>query len=288
MPAFKKIGCLTKSGNTKAQDFIEKLLPVFQKHGCEVYFPESAFKSHPLKSKGTLVSDDTFKGTVDLVLVLGGDGTLLRSVRLLEGKKVPVCGVKLGEVGFLAELPQESADQKLDYILQGNYAIEEIIKLEGTVIRSGKKAASFQALNDIVLHTSGLARIANFELLIDGQPLGGVKADGVLVATPTGSTAYSYAAGGPIVEPRTKLLILTPICPHGGIDRPLVVSSETEIEVQMSFDNSQIMLTADGQEQFSLQEGDVVRVSQSDQKAYFLKSDDSNYIKTLKKKIFSF
>lgn len=284
--SFKKIGLIAKQGNPEAVTMAKGLLPVFQKYDCEVFLPKDIFSDVDLKGVGTFVSEDTLASSIDLLIALGGDGTLLKSVRLLEGRQVPVVGVKLGTVGFLTEIPKEDAQTGIEEILKGNFALEERLKVEAKVIRNGKEIATFQALNDVVVHTSGVARVSHFKVTLNTQTFMNIRADGLLVASPTGSTAYSLAAGGPLIEPRTNVMVLTPICSQSTVFRPMVVSDKTEIEIEMSKKNSDVLLTADGQQDFPLEEGDRVVIRRSPNNAYLLKTSQSNYLKTLKNKLF--
>lgn len=286
MTPFKKIGFMAKKGNLEAVEFTKRLFPIFQRQNCEVFLPEPIFSGTGLEKEGTLVSLETLVLSVDLIISLGGDGTFLKSVRLLKGRKIPLVGIKLGRVGFLTEIPKENVEKELEEMLKGNFSLEERIKLKAKISRQNKTIATFHALNDIVIHTSGVARISDYKVSLNGQFFLDIKADGVLVASPTGSTAYSFAAGGSVVEPKTKVLILTPICPQNIIFRPVIVSDETKIEVEIVYKNSHILMTADGQEQFDLEEGDTVFIGKSEECAYFLKSSGSNYLKTLRSRLF--
>lgn len=199
---------------------------------------------------------------------------------------MPVIGIRMGSLGFLTDIPKEGVEKELDAIFKGQLDIEERIKVRGSVFRKKKEMASYHALNDIVIHTAGLARISTYQISMDGAFFVDLKADGILVASPTGSTAYSLAAGGPIVDPKTHLMVITPICAQHTVYKPMVVSDQTEVKIEVIYKNSDLLLTADGQEQFGLEEGDIIHIKKSEEKAYFLKSDHNNYLKTLRNKLF--
>jgi len=277
---------MAKSGHPEAIEVAQSLFPLFKKHRCDIFLPDFVFSGTPMKAPGTIVSEETLVSSADLMVVLGGDGTLLKTVRMLKGRNVPVIGIKLGGMGFLTEMTKENMVSVLDQVLRGSYTTEERLKLRAVVKRHMKELTVFDALNDAVIHTSGLARVSNYKLSLNGQFFTYLKADGVLVATPTGSTAYSFAAGGPIVDPQTHLMILTPICPKNLAHRPIVISSESKIEIQLEYKNSDVLLTMDGQESFALNEGDTVEMTQSDQSAFFVRAQGSDHLKTIRNKLF--
>ncbi len=285
MPTIKKIGFIIKKGNAKASSFVEKLLPWLEKQGYKVYLPQPLFSDMKLAEKATLCSFEDLEA-VDLLVTFGGDGTFIRGVKFLEGAKVPVAGVNFGEFGFLTQTHHDNFEKTFVPFLKGDFRVEERSKLKVEVHRKGKPAVTYHALNDVVLHTFGIARIAKYKVSVDGHLLMTLRADGMVVSTPTGSTAYSFAAGGPIVDPQSPLIIFTPICPQNVAHRPLVFSDSSMVEVEVSSRNSEILLTSDGQEQFQIEEGDQIKVQKSTQKAYFAKSPTYNYFEVIRNKLF--
>lgn len=269
MPAIKTVGVFARKENEKAQKIVQKLLPWFEKQ----------------KIKTVLVKD-TLNDSFDLIISLGGDGSLLRTVKLVDGAKIPVLSINVGKFGFLAEITPSNLEEQLFPVIKGNFKIEERLKLKAEIIRNDKIKATFHVLNDVVLHSGGIARISEYSVHINDQFLTTLKADGILVATPTGSTAYSLAAGGPVVDPKNEVMILTPICPHQLSNKPIVFTSDTLISIELLSLNNEVLLTADGQEQFKLEKKDVIKVQTSEQKAYFVKTKKDNYIEILGKKIF--
>ncbi|MBI2646762.1 MAG: NAD(+)/NADH kinase [Deltaproteobacteria bacterium] len=286
MPAVKKIGFVIKKGNAKAFSFVEKLLPWLEKQGYRVYLPEPLFSEIKISGKATLCSLEDL-GSVDLLVTFGGDGTFIRGVRVLEGAKVPVVGVNFGEFGFLTQTHHDNFEKTFVPFLKGDFRVEERSKLKAEVHRKGKVHTSYHALNDVVLHTFGIARIAKYKVAVDSQPLMLLRADGMVMSTPTGSTAYSFAAGGPISDPQSPLMLFTPICPQNVAYRPLIFSDTSMLEVETSSRNSEVLLTIDGQEQLQIEEGDQIKVQKSTQKAYFAKSLTYNYFEVLRNKLFS-
>jgi NAD+ kinase len=292
--SFKKVGLMAKEGNKKAAETAKKIVPWLQRKKCEVLLPEEIFSTIGWEGSGKLVSLSSFSKEVDLILSLGGDGTFLKSVRLLHGRKAPVVGVKLGGVGFLTDILPAEVEKGLEIIFNKKAAIEERVKLKANVFRLPegmkdgvkKEVASFEALNDAVLHTSGIARISGYRISIWDNHFTTLNADGVLVATPTGSTAYSFAAGGPVTHPEAKVLIVTPICPQNLANRSLIVADETKIGIELVSHNSEVLLTMDGQETYIMKEGDTVWISKSDHSAYFLGFSGKKYLESLRNKLF--
>ncbi len=288
--SFKKVGLMAKKGNKKAAETAKKIVPWLQRKKCEVLLPEEIFSTIGWEGSGKLVPLSFLSKEVDLILSLGGDGTFLKSVRLLHGRKAPVVGVKLGGVGFLTDILPAEVEKGLELIFNKKAAIEERVKLKANIFRLEKgvkkEVASFEALNDAVLHTSGIARISSYRISIGDNHFTTLNADGVLVATPTGSTAYSFAAGGPVTHPEAKVLIVTPICPQNLANRPLIVADETKIAIELVSHNSEVLLTMDGQETHIMKEGDTVWISKSDHSAYFLGFSEKKYLESLRNKLF--
>ncbi len=269
MPKLKKVGLFAKKGNERAEKLAQSLLPLFKKKGVQAFYSNTELSTQDL----------------DLLFTFGGDGTFLKSARFLHGSKVPILGVNLGQFGFLSQLLPENIEKKLDSIIEGKFKVEERLKLRSEVIRKNKIQATFHSLNDIVLHTTGVARISKYSVTINSDYLTTLKADGVLVATPTGSTAYAYAAGGPIVEPHNPLMLFAPICPQQLFNRPIVLGKDTQLEIELVAKNSGVLLTSDGQEQHELEVGDKIKVQKSDQVAYFAWLPETHYFEVLRKKI---
>ena len=285
MNAFKRIGIIAKKADEQVSYLTQALSLLFYKSGLQVYLQETFF-SEPLPKNVITVPLDKMSDVIDLLIVLGGDGMILKGARLMDGKKIPILGVKFGSVGFLTEIEKGGAPTEIQDILTGHYFLESRMKLKAKVVRRDKILKESSVLNDAVLHTAGLARISKYKITINNQPFIEMRADGLILATPTGTTAYSLAAGGPIVDPKVNVILFTPICPQNPILRPLVFSDQTEINVEIMHRNSSILLTLDGQEEFQLEEGDKLYVNRSSDQSYFIRTSKSNYLKSLKNKIF--
>jgi len=222
---------------------------------------------------------------LDLIIVLGGDGTLLKAVRLYGGQEAPVLGVNLGGLGFLTEIGLDEFRLIFDQILQGNYQTETRMVLTARIIRQGEDQPGVPFLNDMVINKGALARIIDLETSIDGLFLTSYRGDGLIVATPTGSTAYNLAAGGPILHPTLKTVILTPICPFTLTNRPLIVQDDAVIEIGLGSKAKEVWLTFDGQVGYPLEGGDIVRVQKAKKSIQLIKNPFKNYFEILRTKL---
>jgi NAD+ kinase len=210
-----------------------------------------------------VVAKAAMAAEADLVIALGGDGTLLSVARLVGARGLRVLGVNLGGLGFLTEVSTDDAVAAVDRVFAGAFHLDQRTTLAVSVSRGGQVIASAQVLNDAVINKSALARIIDLETFIDGVPLCVYKADGLIVATPTGSTAYSLSAGGPVVAPSVPVILLVPICPHTLTQRPLVLSDSVVVRVELHARDRDVVLTLDGQEGVPLDEGDVICIEKS-------------------------
>jgi NAD+ kinase len=221
----------------------------------------------------------------DLYIVIGGDGTLLSVARSIASRPRPILGVNLGGLGFLTETGLEEIDAVLEDVLHGRYVLERRMSLEVALVRRGARIARRSALNDVVITKSALARIIDLGLSIDRQHVTTYKADGLIVSTPTGSTAYSLSAGGPIIHPEMAALLIAPICPHTLSMRPLVVPESSRVEVTLHTGESEVYLTLDGQVGHPLRAGDRVRVRRSPSPVLMLRSGRKSYYEVLRHKL---
>jgi len=220
-------------------------------------------------SSGTLRSELVEK--VDLMVVLGGDGTLLAVARAIGHHPVPILGVNLGTLGFLAETSSDELFEALEEVLAGGYLVEARMRLEVEVERDGETIGRFLALNDAVLARTALSRMVDLDVRADGAAVATYHADGLIVSTPTGSSAYSLSAGGPLMLPGVEAIVITPICPHTLAQRPLVLPQGCNVEVQHHDSrDGDVQLTVDGQVGTELSEGDLVRIRRSDHPTHLL------------------
>lgn len=241
----------------------------------ESWLKERGVATWVLSSRnGTAVQDAIARSS--LIIVLGGDGSLLRAGRLASPHAVPVFGINLGKVGFLAEAQPDEWPQKLEKILAGEYWTEKRLMLQAELCRNGRIINTFTALNDIVVGRGRQARVVRFRLQVDGDLVTNYTADALIVATPTGSTAYSMAAGGPLLPPQLQNFIILPVAAHLSFDRALVLHEHAEISIQLKMDH-EAYLTPDGQDGILVQNEDVVLIKKSDHACYFARMESTGY-----------
>lgn len=230
--------------------------------------------------------DDIENYPIDMALSIGGDGTLLGICRRLYERDIPVCGINIGTFGFLADIELPEIESKLEKIIKGQYYFEERMLVSGFV-KSGEDDERFlgHAINDVVVTKGGVARMLHLGLSVDGCRVMDYKADGLIVSTATGSTAYSLSAGGPIINPKIKVLLLTPICPHTFNARPMVIDENDEVRIHIAALHQDIIVTFDGQESFRLLPSDEVIVRKAPLPTKIVKFDDKNYYQTIRTKL---
>jgi len=231
------------------------------------------------------VPSSEFHQGIELAIVLGGDGTLIHAASLLHGEPIPILGVNLGSLGFLTEVPLGELYTVLEPVLDGNYVIDRRMKLDVRLMRGDEEVGCGQVLNDVVISKGALARIAELEATLDGSLLTLYKADGIIVATPTGSTAYSLSADGPIVYPSLEAVVISPICPHTLTQRPIVVPPDRPINVVLKSDNGEVFLTMDGQTGMPLRQGDRVEIRRSEDRALLVRNPHLDYFSILRTKL---
>ena len=219
------------------------------------------------------------------VVVLGGDGTLLSVARLLTDRDIPVLGVNIGGMGFLTEVSVEECYRFFEDILAQRFEVERRMRLHATFYRNGASALDSAVLNDVVINKAAIARIVDLEVTIDGLPLTTYRADGLIIATATGSTAYNLSAGGPIVYPTAETILLTPICEFSLTNRSIVLPGDAHVEIRVGAKATDVTLTCDGQVGCDLQAGDIVCVEQADRPLFLIKSRQEDYFTILRNKL---
>lgn len=260
---------------------LRTLVDVASAHGLEVFAEERIRALAP--GAGGFRPD-----AVDLLVTLGGDGTLLRGARLVAPYHTPVLGVNLGYLGFLTSVPPDELPTALERVLAGDFWLDRRFTLEARVVHDGEDVGpSYIALNDAVLHKGGFARVVRLAVYVGAnrEPIGSYSADGIIVSTPTGSTAYSLSAGGPIVEPSVDCILATPICPHTLAVRPLVVPASMEIAVEVLTPSEEIILTIDGQEGATLRRGDRIVVRRGTAEVPLVRLPGQSFFSTLRRKL---
>jgi NAD+ kinase len=238
-----------------------------------------------IDTKAPVLAREAIGEKVDLLIVLGGDGTLLSVARALGSHKVPILAVNLGGLGFLTSVTLDELYPMLEQILSGQHRTGERMMLEAEIMRGGKSAERHTALNDAVANKGALARMLDFDVAVDGDHVGRYRADGLIVATPTGSTAYSLAAGGPIVHPRLDAFVITPICPHMLTNRPLVIPDTARVEIDFSAASGPVYVTLDGQIGIQLLPMDALLIRKSASKVTLVQPPRKTYFEILRSKL---
>lgn len=258
-----------------AQWLVDRGFRVFSEEMSATYTSNVCFEERPVIPE-----------EVEFVIVLGGDGTLLGAARRVAGYRVPILGVNLGGLGFLTEIPLKRLYPVMEKMIEGRLEVESRLMLETRVIRGNEEVCRFMVLNDVVINKGALARIIDLDVHIDDQFLTTYRADGLIVSTPTGSTAYNLSAGGPIVYPTMSSFILTPICPFALTNRPIILPDSATIYMTLTRKSEErVSLTFDGQVGFDLRHADRVAVSKSGEKIRLIKSPDQSYFEILREKL---
>lgn len=283
MSDIKKLGIVTKTTSPHAKEVMGKLVPWLTERGLKVRMQEEYIGL--VDGNSMAVPREHVTDGVDILLVLGGDGTLLLAARLLEGTDQPILGINLGSLGFLTELGLEELFGSLERVLNGEYTIEPRVRLEASVRRGEERIGPYQVLNDVVINKGAVARIIDLEAYVNDQRVTNYQADGLIVSTPTGSTAYSLAAGGPIIEPTLDVIVISPICPHTLTNRPLVVPGGSRVELCLRSDSGPVFLTLDGQEGTRLCQGDCVQVRASGSRVNLIRVGERNFYDVLSTKL---
>lgn len=279
----KRIGIVAKTDRDEAKDVVAGLLQWCAARHCVPVLDKETAALCPDAGVATTRKPD-LPGQVDVLLVLGGDGTLLSMARLVGDLGVPILGVNLGGLGFLAALTVDELYPALESLLRDELVIEERMMLVATVSRQGERLSEYAALNDMVITKSAMSRIIRLEVAVDGELATGYRADGLIISTPTGSTAYCLSAGGPIVYPTMDAVVLTPICSHTLTNRPIVLPASLRIEVTLATDQD-VMLTADGQVGFALKPWDTVEIRRASARTRLLRPPHKHFFSVLRTKL---
>ncbi len=281
-----RIGIIAKQNKPEAGTITSQLVEWLTPKGVEVYIEEGMKKWVNLSGPFlTAVKKEEIPPLVEMIIVLGGDGTLLSVARLIGHHQVPILGVNLGGLGFLTEITLDELYRVLERVLRGEFITDERVVLNTAVIRRGERLAEFMVLNDAVINKGALARIIDLETTINGEYLTTFKSDGLILSTPTGSTAYNLSAGGPIVYPSLHCIIITPICPHTLTNRPIMIPDDVEVRAILKSKQQEVVLTLDGQQGFVLEFEDVVEVKKAEGKIYLIKSPYRHYFELLREKL---
>jgi NAD+ kinase len=280
----KLAGITSKPNKTEVREIVPPLIAWLERRGVEVLIDRETATSIASSDQAGLGRDE-LGSRVDLAIVLGGDGTFLATARALEGRPVPILAMNLGGLGFLTVVTRDELYPALEAVLEGSYHTESRVQIEAEVVRNQCCAASFLALNDVVLNKAAIARVLDFDVWVDGVFISTYKSDGLIVSTPTGSTAYSLAAGGPVVAPSVGAFIITPICAHTLTNRPSVLSDTTTIEVAVKSEGEPAYFTVDGQVGMEVHGEDRVRIRKSTKTVEIVQPSSKNYFQVLRQKL---
>ncbi|HEX5081193.1 MAG TPA: NAD(+)/NADH kinase [Blastocatellia bacterium] len=270
----KTIGAVVGPRKPEALEVVSRLREWCESRGIELRAVNS------VAEPGGELDDD-----IDLVVVLGGDGTMLGAARMMGEREIPVLGVNFGFLGYMTEFTLEEMFPALENVRKGNFAVERRMMIDVTLNRGGEAAAARRALNDAVITKSTPARMIEIESYINGMLVNSFRADGMIVATPTGSTAYSLSAGGPIVHPSMSAILLTPICPHMLSNRPAVVPGESVVDLIFKRADTDLLLTIDGQPGVELQHDDRITLRRSETAFNLVQPTNRNYFEVLRTKL---
>ncbi len=282
---FTSIGLIGKYADPSVGDALVSLHEYFNERDCGVFLDESTaavFTDHNMD----VVTRTQLGEQCDLIIIVGGDGTLLSAARSLVGFGVPLLGINLGHLGFLVDLCAIDVHKALDEIMAGQYTEENRFLIISEIERDGDYFGGGNAFNDVVIHKADVARMIEIETYIDNKFMHSMHADGLIISTPTGSTAYSLSGGGPILYPSLNVMELVPICPHTMSNRPVVISGESEIDIVVSDRfSTQAQVTYDGQINFNLLPGDHVKIMRHPKHITILHPKDYDYFEILRAKL---
>jgi NAD+ kinase len=283
-----RIGIVAKKNKPEAFAIASHLVEWLRVKKIEVYVAGEIGKLlRPTLSEGDWksIGREEIPDDVEMIIVLGGDGTLLSVARQVWNKNIPILGVNLGGLGFLTEITLDELYPVLEKVVRDDFEVNEREVLGASVIRREERIAEFIVLNDAVINKGALARIIDLETTINGEYLSTFRSDGLIISTPTGSTAYNLSAGGPIVYPSLHTIIITPICPHTLTIRPIIIPDDVKIRALLKSRDEEVTLTLDGQQGFTLEFEDVVEVKKAEGRILLIKSPYRHYFQLLREKL---
>jgi NAD+ kinase len=278
----KKIGVIVNRKRPHASAVLDEVKTCAAHYGFELFAEDEGIAT---LLEATHLPTEQFGATVDVVLSLGGDGTVLYTARALYGSKVPIMGINLGSLGFLTGMGDQEICRALQVLSEGSYKRSERMVACCRIERPGAETGHEHALNDVVLGWGVSSRIVSLRLKIDDEPVGQFMCDGIIVATPTGSTGHCLSAGGPIVHPGFSGFVINVICPHTLSSRPLIVPDESSIEIEVEKCKKELILSIDGQDEYRVQEGTILTIKRSQHPVTFLQLQEHNYFNVLSQKL---
>ena len=282
---FNKVGLIAKRDDARVGEMLTRFLKLLAARGIDVVIDESSDAVVDCQSART-VDRETLADECDLAVILGGDGTFLNAARSLSGKPIRLLGINMGRVGFLTDVVPEEMNSVVAAVLDGDFIEEQRFLLSTRVIHQGDCVLEVSALNDVVAHNWRIARLLEFETYINSKLVNQQRADGLIVSTPTGSTAYALSSGGPILHPGIDALVLVPVCPHTLTSRPLVVQGDSNIEIVLSDgEQPEVQLTCDGQTTMKLSAGDRIQICKNSDMLSLIHPSGYDFYATLRTKL---
>lgn len=277
-----KIGILTNMRQENAREFAARLTAQLTNQRYEVY---SLARQEDAPPEMSLPDAEPLSDKTDMVIAMGGDGTLLSAARITAPYGIPILGVNMGNLGFLTEVEADNLYQDLELVFAGHYTEDYRMMLQAEVLRKGKIIREISGLNDVVVHKGALSRLLEINFWVEKDFAGSYKGDGIIIASPTGSTAYSLSAGGPVVHPSLEVMIQTWICPHTITARPTVIPPDKHCTIELENVSSEVLLTVDGQASQPLQEKDRILIKKAPYKAIFIRLSPLRFFSLLKTKL---
>lgn len=282
---FNSIGLIGKFGDPGVANTLDQIASYLSQRNHRVLLDDATAQLIP-NSVVQIASRRTIGQQCDLAIVMGGDGTMLNAARSLVDSQVPILGVNLGRLGFLADFSPKEIPASLEPILSGQFSEEQRSLLHAEVVRDGRVLTQSAALNDVVIHKRDVARMIEVDAFVDDHFLNAYRADGLIISTPTGSTAYALAGGGPILHPRLEAVVIVPICPHTLSHRPIVVGADSCIEIVLNpFNTTETQVTCDGQISLAITPGDRIVIRKKRRKLRLIHPVNQDYFKLLRAKL---
>lgn len=278
----KKIGVFCKPKAPSATDILGRLIPWLRKQNYHIFLDTG---TAAIINEASSYEKREISQQADLLIVLGGDGTLLSVARAAHPHNIPILAVNLGSLGFLAEISIDELYPTLENILAGKFEIENRMLLNACIWRNGEKVEDHNVLNDVVINKGAVARVISLQVLVNGQYMTSYRADGLIIATPTGSTAYSLSAGGPIIHPSMHTLVLSPICPFTLTNRSILIPDQSIIQVKLAAEYDDVRVTLDGQEGYDMRAGDILEIKKTKTPLQLIRGPNKNYYQILRDKL---
>ena len=280
---FKNIAIISKNDDNSVKDSLDTVISYLDNKKIKYFLDNN---SSILLNNKSSTNIDEMKSKCDIAFIIGGDGTLLRSAQYLSTANIPICGINRGRLGFLVDISPDHIEENLESILSDNYSVDERISLIGTVIRNGQEISKNISFNDVVIHSKDAVRMIEMDTMLDGKKLYTVNADGLVVSTPTGSTAYSLSCGGPILQPSMEALVMVPICPHLLSNRPIVIGMNSVIEIRLSDkSHTNASVTFDGQINVPIEANDLIKITKGEVTLKLIQPPGINFLSILREKL---